>query len=209
MPTPILYSFRRCPYAMRARLAIAASGTTCAVREIKLQDKAAAFLAASPKGTVPVLHTNTGVIEESRDIMHWALAQNDPEGWRCEPAKGATLVDLIEGPFKTALDHTKYAVRFPDLDAAAERAKAAEILIKIDAQLTDQKWLYGPSPRLTDMAILPFVRQFANTDRTWFDAQSWPHLRRWLDAFTASERFATIMHKYPIWRPGDDETYFP
>jgi glutathione S-transferase len=119
---PILWTFRRCPYAMRARLAIQSSGRQVVLQEILLKDKPTAFLAASPKGTVPVVQDGDDVIEESRDVMLWALGRSDPENWLKMPAEGHTLIDTCDGPFKRALDHTKYAVRFPDRDEAAERA---------------------------------------------------------------------------------------
>ena len=210
MPThPILWTFRRCPYAMRARLAIQSAGVQVELREILLRDKPAEFLTTSPKGTVPVIDTGRNVIEESRDIMIWALEQNDPEGWLDMPAIGHSLIDACDGPFKTALDHTKYAVRYPDLDPAAERAKAADYLHDLNDRLGDKPYLFGPAPKLADMAIVTFVRQFANTDRVWFDTQPWPHLIRWLDRFVASDAFAGIMTKYPPWQAGQDTVQFP
>ena len=204
--TPILYSFRRCPYAMRARLAIAASGVEVELREILLRDKAPAFLEASPKGTVPVLVTPE-VIEESRDVMAWALAQNDPEGWLDMPAAGHALIDQADGPFKSALDRTKYASRYPDANPDTAREEASVFLRQLESLLRDA-YLFGPAPSLADMAILPFVRQFAHIDKAWFDAQAWPNLSRWLETFLASDRFAAIMTKYPKWVSGDAPTYF-
>ncbi|MEY1557798.1 glutathione S-transferase [Yoonia sp. R2331] len=205
---PILWSFRRCPYAMRARLAVLAAGVRVELREILLRDKPEAFLAASPSGTVPCLEANE-VIDESRDVMIWALSQQDPRGWLAGRDAAEALIDQCDGPFKTALDHTKYAVRYPDLDAAAEREKAAAILREWDARLDGQAFLNGKDFTLADAALLPFVRQFANIDRSWFDAQGWPHLIRWLDQFLASPEFAAIMGKYPPWQPGQDQVSFP
>lgn len=205
--TPTLYSFRRCPYAMRARLAIAASGLTVALREITLRNKPGAMLRASPKGTVPVLVTQDGVIDESLDIMHWALGQSDPEGLLAPDARA--LIARNDGPFKTALDRTKYAVRYPDLDPAESRATAAAFISDLNAQLGDQPWLFGDRPRLADLAILPFVRQFAHTDLDWWNAQPYPHAQRWLATFKASDRFAAIMTKYTPWKDGDDVILFP
>lgn len=206
---PILWTFRRCPYAMRARLAIHSSGRPMALREILLKDKPAPFLAASPKGTVPVVQVGDRVIEESRDVMLWALSQNDPEGWLEMDDEGYALIDTCDGPFKQALDHTKYAVRFPDLDEAAERAKAMEFLSHLNDRLSEHSFLMGPKRTLADMAILPFVRQFANTDRAWFDAQGLGPLTKWLDAFLASDRFRAVMMKYPPWQEGQDQVLFP
>ncbi|MFN3661542.1 glutathione S-transferase [Yoonia sp.] len=206
---PILWSFRRCPYAMRARLAIHASGVPVELREILLRDKPAAFLATSPKGTVPVVDTGSKVIAESRDIMLWALGQNDPEGWLDMPLIGHDLIDHCDGPFKTALDHTKYAVRYPDLDPVEERAKAMHFLHDLDARLNHAPFLLGPLRRMADMAILPFVRQFAQIDRAWFDAQGLEGVARWLGDFTSSARFAAVMQKYPPWQSGQDQVLFP
>lgn len=206
---PILWSFRRCPYAMRARLAIQSSGQQVALQEILLKDKPDAFRAASAKATVPVLQDGAQVIDESRDVMLWALERSDPEGWLDMADEGCALIDRCDGPFKTALDHTKYAVRFPDLDEEAEREKAMVFLRDLNNRLTDAPFLMGRSRTMADMAILPFVRQFANTDRAWFDAQGLGPLTRWLDDFLNADRFRAIMVKYPPWQPGQDQVVFP
>ncbi|SLN09953.1 stringent starvation protein A [Aquimixticola soesokkakensis] len=205
---PILYSFRRCPYAMRARLALASAGVAVELREVVLRDKPAELIAASPKATVPVLVIGPQVIDESRDIMDWALAQNDPEGWRDMPAAGHDWIAQIDGPFKQALDRYKYETRYEGVIALDERAKAVDILQQVDAALRDSDWLFGARPCLADMATLTFVRQFAQVDRAWFDAQGWDGVKRWLDAFVTSERFAAIMGKYPKWQAGDAPTRF-
>ena len=194
---------------MRARLAIQSSGQQVALQEILLKDKPAAFLAASPKGTVPVLQDGASVIEESREVMLWALGRDDPEGWLDMPTEGFNLIDTCDGPFKAALDHTKYAVRFPDRDEAAERDKALVFLRDLNDRLTLHAFLMGDRRTLADMAILPFVRQFANTDRAWFDAQGLSALTTWLDDFLNSERFRGIMTKYPPWQAGQDQVLFP
>lgn len=206
---PILWTFRRCPYAMRARLAIQSSGRQVALQEILLKDKPAPFLAASPKATVPVVQDGETVIEESRDVMLWALGHNDPERWLDMPDEGHVLIDACDGPFKSALDHTKYAVRFPDRDETTERAKAMVFLNDLNNRLSNTAFLMGSKRTLADMAILPFVRQFANTDRAWFDAQGLGPLTKWLDEFLASDRFRGIMTKYPPWQEGQDQVLFP
>ena len=203
---PTLYSFRRCPYAMRARLALHIAGIQTELREIVLRDKPQAFLDASPSATVPCLVTAGQTLDESLDIMHWALQRRDPADWLTMPNDGHRLIAHADGPFKHALDRTKYASRYPDEDPAIHRAAAAEFLNTLNAQLTD--WLFG-RPTLADYAILPFVRQFAFIDKTWFDAQPWPNLHRWLATFLTSENFAAIMQKYPQWHPGDSPTHFP
>lgn len=194
---------------MRARLALSSSGITTDLREVVLRDKPTAFLAASPSATVPCLETGSGVIDESLDIMLWALTRNDPEGWLDMPEGGHALIATSDGPFKTALDHYKYPTRYPGIDPMAERDRAAAVLHALDTQLRGQSWLFGSSPTLADMAILPFVRQFAHVDLAWFTAQPWPALIAWLDRFKSSARFAAIMAKHPQWQPGDPITHFP
>lgn len=203
---PILYSFRRCPYAMRARLALTISGTICEIREVKLAAKPAELIAASPKATVPVLVLPDGnVIEESLEIMRWALARNDPEGWlsRADDA----LIAANDGPFKHHLDRYKY----PDRHGSApleHRAAAMTILAGLNVRLARQPQLCGDRRGLADMAIFPFVRQFAATDREWFDAQPLSHLRGWLDGHLAAPLFTAIMTRLAPWQPGDEPVMF-
>ena len=203
---PILYSFRRCPYAMRARLGLAASGVAVELREVVLRDKPAAFLAASPSATVPCLVAGTQVIDESFDIMTWALAQSDPEGWLEMPEAGHNWITEADGPFKHALDRTKYATRYPDEDPEVHRVVAHEYLARLDEQI--DTWIFD-RPTLADYAILPFVRQFAFIDKARFDAEDWPALQGWLERFLNSDRFAGIKTKYPQWVDGDAVTLFP
>lgn len=209
MGRPILYTFRRCPYAMRARLAIASSRITVELREIVLRDKAPEFLSASPKATVPVVVDGARVIEQSLDVMIWALQQNDPERLLDQPEQGYELIAQNDGPFKAALDRTKYAVRYPESDAETERANAQRFLDELGTQLGGKAYLFGDRPVLADLAILPFVRQFAAIDRARFDAEASPNLRDWLDRFLHAPRFAAIMSKYPKWTSGDPVTLFP
>ncbi len=206
MDLPVLYSFRRCPYAMRARLALKASGTACELREVKLSAKPDEMVAASPKATVPVLVLPDGqVIDESIDIMRWALARNDPEGWlvRDDP----DLIAASDGPFKRDLDRYKYPNRY-DSDAEAHRESGARFLRELDARLSDDGQLCGRVRGLADMAIMPFVRQFAATDREWFDAQPMPHLQAWLTGHLESDLFKSIMTKFEPWKAGDEPILF-
>lgn len=205
---PILYSFRRCPYAIRARLAIASSNVQVELREILLRDKHPAFLSASPSATVPCLVTDAGVLDESFDIMRWALAQNDPEGLLDMPNEGFALIDTFDGPFKRALDLTKYAVRHPDSDPETTRADAMGILAGLEDQLT-QGWLFGPRPTLADLATLPFLRQFAMIDKKRFDAEATTHVSAWLETFLTSERLANVMQKHAPWQTDDASVFFP
>lgn len=205
--TPILYSFRRCPYAMRARLAITLSQTRVELREIILRDKPAAMLATSPKGTVPVLVLGEEVIEESLDIMKWALADHPLGALASEDAE---LIAFNDGPFKSALDRTKYATRFPGTDPNAEREKAYKFIATLEARLSGP-WLGGDTASLADYAILPFIRQFANIDATWFAGQPYPHVQKWLGDFLASPLFQSIMNKYERWDElsPSEPVYFP
>lgn len=197
---PILYSFRRCPYAMRARMALAASGTPHEIREVKLSAKPAEMLAASPKGTVPVLVLPDGqVIDESLDVMRWALGRNDPEGWLA--GDDAALIAANDGAFKHHLDRYKYPDRHAS-DAMEHRGEGLALLADLDARLTERPYLCGETRTLTDAAILPFIRQFAAVDRAWFDAQKLPRLQRWLAEGLVSPLFAGIMVQRAQWRPG-------
>ncbi len=211
---PVLYSFRRCPYAMRARLAIAISGQACELREVVLKSKPAALLQASPKGTVPVLVFPAGaVLEQSLDIMLWALSRHDPQAWLA-PTEGA-LADMLaliaecDGPFKHALDRCKYPSRYPGADAAAERASAAGWLSALNHRLAARPFLFGAHPALADMAVAPFVRQFAGIDPAWWQKQPWPHLQAWLAQWQASLLLESVMHKWPAWVEGAHGVLFP
>lgn len=207
MVRPILYSFRRCPYAMRARLALLASGTICEIREVKLAQKPAELIAASPKATVPVLVLpDGGVIEESREIMRWALAGYDPEGW-LEHEDGA-LIAANDGPFKHHLDRYKYPERHGS-QPEEHRAAALELLRVLEARLAAQANLCGDRRGMTDAAIFPFVRQFAATDQGWFDAQPLPRLQAWLAGQLASALFAAAMIRLAPWQPDDAPILFP
>lgn len=203
---PVFYSFRRCPYAMRARLALVSAQVPVALREVVLKDKPQEFLEASPSGTVPCLVTDQGAIDESLDIMVWALKQNDPDRLLDMPDAGWQLIETCDGAFKSALDRTKYATRYPGSDPKVARAQAAEFLHALEAQLSGS--LFGKAT-LADPAILPFVRQFAFIDRPWFDAQDWPRLKDWLAQFLTSGTFCAIMPKYPQWHAGEAGIAFP
>lgn len=204
---PILYTFRRCPYAMRARLAIAASGIEVELREVLLRDKAPELLEASAKATVPVVVNGNDIIDESYDIMLWALKQNDPDAWL--ERHDTTLIKECDGAFKSALDKYKYGNRHEGTDAIEQRTVASQFLTKLDTMLASQPYLSGDKAGMTDMSIITFVRQFANVDRAWFDAEPWPNLIRWLEEFLSSDAFASIMFKYPKWQAGDPVTLFP
>jgi len=212
---PVLWSFRRCPYAIRARLAVQASGMRVWLREILLRDKPAAFIATSAKATVPVLClADDRVIEESRDIMLWALRHSDPQGWltiwQQNPDFCSGFLDRLDGPFKHHLDRYKYASRFDGDAAEQHRHQGGLFLAEIDQSLAGEDgFLSGQAFGILDAASLPFIRQFRGVDITWFDAQPWPFLHAWLAAFLGSDAFANVMHKYPPWRPPEDGVRFP
>ena len=211
---PIFWSFRRCPFAIRARLAIAASGQIVQLREIRLRDKPAAFLATSAKGTVPVLDLRDGtVIDESRDIMMWALDANDPNGWldisQKQPDKVKTFLDNVDGPFKHDLDRYKYASRYEVSAAWQHRENGAQFLAKLNRSLGSTGALSGSGLGFMDFAILPFIRQFRIADSKWFDSQPWPYLHRWLQDFLGSAAFLQVMVKYPLWQEGANAVRFP
>ncbi len=205
---PVLYSFRRCPYAMRARMAIAVSGVKVELREVALRDKPAELGEVSPKATVPVLVLQNGaVIDESLDIMRWALGHSDPEGWLLRD--DAVLIAVNDGPFKKALDGYKYPDRVGAADGLAGRAQALVHLVALDDRLARNRFLHGPTCGLSDIALFPFVRQFAAVDQAWFGNQPLQALQAWLNELTRSALFDSIMQRYPQWRAGDDPTIFP
>lgn len=205
-PLPILYSFRRCPYAMRARMALLASGQEVELREIILRAKPQAMLDASPKGTVPVLVLANGqVIAESLEIMRWALAARDPEDWLA--GDDAALIAANDGPFKHHLDRYKYPSRYPG-DSGDHRAGGLEHLGALEARLVDQPYLCGDQRALADIALFPFVRQFAATDADWFAAQDLPRVQRWLESLVQSDLFAAAMIRPVPWQPGDAPILF-
>lgn len=206
--TPLLYSFRRCPYAMRARMAIAAAGHSVRLREIVLRDKPAHMLELSPKGTVPVLQLPDGtVLDESRDVMDWALAQNDPQGWLAHKDDG--LVDLFDGDFKHHLDRYKYATRYDGVDALEHRVACHEILTGLEEKLSSD-WLAGSAPGYSDIAILPFIRQFRIADVHWFDtAMGLPRVQAYVARFLDWPGFTAVMGKYELWLTAETEHKFP
>lgn len=211
---PILYSFRRCPYAMRARLALTVSQQICELREVVLRDKPQEMLDISPKGTVPVLvQVDGSILEESLEIMMWALKQQDSEVWlRADSGQMAHLHALVaacDGHFKHHLDRYKYAQRYENTNAQEHRAEGSKFLETLNHQLGETTYLCDQHRSWADMAIAPFVRQFANTDRPWFDAQPWPYLQTWLGEFLESDLFQQIMGKYPQWKSGEVGPLFP
>lgn len=210
---PVLYSFRRCPYAMRARLALVAAGQRCELREVVLRNKPAEMLAASPKGTVPVLIAEDGsVLEQSLDVMLWALRRGDPLRW-LQPGTG-TLQDMLalvarcDDEFKPQLDRYKYPERHADGGETA-RERGSAFLRDLEARLSASPQLAASHATLADAAVMPFVRQFAMVDQAWFDSQPWPRLQAWLSSWIACELFERAMQKYEPWKPGEAGVDFP
>lgn len=197
---PLLYTFRRCPFAIRARLAIKVSGVAVDMREVSLRAKPKEMLECSPKGTVPVLKLTDGsVLEQSLDIMHWALAINDLECWLDDDlsvsAAAMSLIKQNDESFKPALDRYKYAVRFPEHSETYYREQAEPFLAELNTRLSQDGYLLSGRYTLADMAIFPFIRQFCNVNPDWFYASRYHHLIAWLDRLIGSELFQDIMRK--------------
>ncbi|MFZ2306087.1 MAG: glutathione S-transferase [Rhodoferax sp.] len=211
---PVLYSFRRCPYAMRARLALLASGTVCELREVALAHKPPELLLASPKGTVPVLVLwDCTVLEQSLDIMQWALSRHDPLRWlpteHQEMDTALALIAQCDGDFKAHLDRYKYPNRYSLPDGLAHRSQGAQFLQTLNTLLETQAFLHGNHFGLTDAAIAPFVRQFAHTDPAWFASLPWAALQAWLTKFETSPHYLHAMVKLPAGLPEKIGQQFP
>lgn len=214
MCLPILYSFRRCPYAIRARMALAYAEITYELREVSLKNKPKEMLEISPKGTTPVMQIfdaaqNFMVLEESLDIMCWALQQNDPLNWgnlsNDDLEIANQLITTNDREFKQALDRYKYANRFPEQSPEFYRQQAEEFLKILEQKLCDHsqsvnsQFLIGDRQTLVDVAVFPFVRQFAYVDIEWFNASSYLNLQRWLRWHESSMLFELVMQKFPVW----------
>lgn len=203
---PVLYSFRRCPYAMRARMALAYAGVTVELREILLRDKPDEMLAISAKGTVPVLQLPDGrVIDESLDVMRWGLAQHDPDAWaEVNPTLTADLIGVNDGGFKQALDRYKYHSRFPEHPREHYRRQGEQFLQRLEDSLDQHRGLglTRESTAMADIAIFPFVRQFAGADPAWFAQAPYTRLQAWLAGHVESTLFRRVMQKYPLWQAG-------
>jgi len=210
---PVLYSFRRCPYAMRARMAIAIAGARCELREVLLKSKPTALLALSAKATVPVLQLRNGdILDESLDIMRWALAQlkgDSAADWL--PTSDADyLIEQNDGPFKYHLDRYKYPQRFGlETDGLTHRQSALDWLVTLDRRLAVTKQMCGDKPGLADIALFPFVRQFAAVEPGWFAVLPCPHLQQWLADWLDSGEFHAVMGRFAPWQEGAEPVHFP
>ncbi|MCW9046556.1 MAG: glutathione S-transferase [Gammaproteobacteria bacterium] len=199
---PILYSFRRCPYAMRARLAIRYSNLQVELREVDLKNKPPEMILASAKATVPVLILNDqSVLDESLDIMHWSLKQSDIKNWlqKNNQSEIEQLIQQNDQSFKTDLDHYKYADRFPQQPPVYYRQQGEKFLELLEQRLAKHTFLIHDSVTLADVAIFPFIRQFAYVDIKWFETSVYINLRRWLTYWLESDLFLSIMHKHSNW----------
>ncbi|HIL22010.1 MAG TPA: glutathione S-transferase [Alcanivorax sp.] len=207
-----LYSFRRCPYAMRARLGVLFAGLQVELREVTLKNKPAQMLAISPKGTVPVLRLADGaVIDESRDIMVWALEQQDPQGLLDATVldQANALIEQNDNEFKYWLDRYKYADRHVEMTQTEYRQRGEAFLQVLEALLESRAYLLGDDPTIADIGVMPFVRQFAHVDRDVFSQLPYPNLQRWLQGWLAHPLFLQTMIKLPVWQEGDEVVVFP
>lgn len=211
-----LYSFRRCPYAMRARLAIVLAELKVELREIVLKNKPTQMLAISPKGTVPVLElvetdgSSRRVIEESRDILQWALEQHDPQAvLDVEPASAQALIEQNDNEFKHWLDRYKYSDRYPELSQLEYRERGEVFLQVLETLLAKHRYLLGDTISSADIGIMPFVRQFAHVDQEVFYQLPYPHLQQWLRDWLQHPAFQQVMVKLPAWQEGDPLVVFP
>lgn len=206
--TPVLYSFRRCPFAIRARMALVCSGIQVELREVKLSDMPESMLQLSPKATVPVLAFADGqVIDESLDVMLWSLAQADPDQWLDIDESSQQLIRRSDEDFKPLLDCYKYADRHPQLTPLEHRVRAEVFVDELNQLLNRHSYLSDDQCRLTDMAIFPFIRQFAGVDAAWFDSSQYSSVRGWLNGLLVSDSFQRIMNKNPFWQPGNEPRY--
>ena len=209
--TPTLYSFRRCPYAIRARLAIAQSGVKVELREVVLKDKPAEMLSCSPKGTVPVLVLSNGrVIDESLDIMLWALKQNDPHNLlhTQDPLALERMLELIklnDTQFKPVLEKYKFYARTKDMAQIYYQKACEEFIKQFEAKLTTHKYLMGDEKSLADYALLPFIRQFARVDKHWYLQSEYTHVRAWLNEFLHAPMFTKVMVKFDLYMDCGEE----
>jgi len=213
MKYPILYSFKRCPYAMRARMAIQLAGIKCEIREVRLNNKPDHMLEVSPKGTVPVLVLGNKVIDESNDIINWVL--NDHKIFEVNLSDEQSnltnnLIKLFDEKFKFHLDRYKYATRYENSDVELHRSKCLEMLVNLEKIVHDGNWIFGENINKLDISILPFIRQFRIADPTWFDSQEdIKKLQNVLNNFLESNLFKDIMYVYDVWKKDSEPVFFP
>jgi len=211
MDYPVLYSFKRCPYAIRTRISLILSKTKCELREVLLKDKPESMLNASPKGTVPVLIKNNGtVIDESIDIINWLISRNNFFGPNKYDDFIEEMIKLFDNEFKFHLDRYKYSTRYNKDKELFHRNKCSEILNNLEEKITSNPWLLGSSVSKLDVCILPFIRQFRIANEEWFDDnEQFKKINETLKYFLEWEVFQIAMKKYPQWKQGDKEILFP
>ena len=213
MKTPILYSFKRCPYAMRARMALKLANIECELREVKLSKKPDHMLEVSPKGTVPVLILEDEVIDESIEIVNWVLSLNNIfEGniSNQQTLQTENLIKIFDSKFKYHLDRYKYSTRYENVNTEEDRSECLKILIEIENLISKEEWFFGKKINKLDISILPFIRQFRIADEQWFDEQlSISSTQKVLFNFLDSDLFQDIMFKYEVWEEGSTSVYFP
>jgi len=211
---PILYSFRRCPYAMRARMALVSCDIKVELREVDLKNKPEHMISISPKATVPVLiKTDGAVLEESLDIIHWAMSVQYPDAWcvlnENQKLLAKSLISENDTEFKEWLDKYKYAQRFPDDSEEYYQQQGELFLNKLNVILIKNKYLVSQKLSYADITIAPFIRQFANVNFEWFCESRYSRLVEWLDSILNSDIFLTAMQKYPVWKADDEILFFP
>ena len=213
MKYPILYSFKRCPYAMRARMALQLAGIKCEIREVRLNNKPDHMLEVSPKGTVPVLVLEDKVIDESNDIINWVLDDHNifDENITIEQLNlTEDLIKLYDEEFKFHLDRYKYATRYENSDTEHHRSKCLEMLVSLEKIVHDSNWIFGDDISKLDISIFPFIRQFRIANPEWFDSQEDINkIKKMLMSFLESELFKDIMHVYDVWQVNSEPVYFP
>ncbi|MFL2707968.1 MAG: glutathione S-transferase [Gammaproteobacteria bacterium TMED226] len=213
MKDPILYSFKRCPYAMRARMALKLANIKCEIREIRLNNKPDHMLKVSPKGTVPILILDNKVIDESMDIINWALNKVDVFKGNIEQDKvnlTKELVTIFDDKFKYHLDRYKYSTRYKDANLEFHRSECLEILYHLESVISNKKWCFGDKINKLDISILPFIRQFRIASPSWFDSQKQiSNVQKILKNFLDSKLFKEVMHVYEVWEEESALVYFP
>ena len=213
MEYPILYSFIRCPYAMRARMALKLTNTKCEIREVRLNNKPKQMIDKSPKGTVPVLVLQKEVIDESNDIIEWALSSNNIFDGNIDHDQmdlTNNLIELFDSKFKYNLDRYKYATRYENVNKDKHKKECLEILINLENVISNEGWILGSKINKLDISILPFIRQFRIADIEWFDKQNTIQgVQKILFNFLNSNLFKEVMHKYDVWEENAKPQFFP
>ena len=214
MTLPILYSLRQCPYAMRARMGLLLAKQPVLLRDIVMKNIPADMLSVSAKGTVPVLlFEDSSVIDESLDIMIWALGVNDPANllYRHEPDAFSLMLDLIkrnDTEFVDSLNKYKAAARYHDVNVVVCRQECESYISHLEQRLTEHEFLMGVTPSLADYAILPFIRQFSRVDRKWYLQSPYQNIQRWLEIHYQNPLFSRAMTKYSQWLDSKEDILF-